>query len=154
MADVEMAPKEEETVEQQTLSAGPKQLWDRFKTVIEEYGGAQQYLLQKYPDEEGKKRFADALQDGFPRREEVDYYLYKMCPPNDQPVIVHISDLGFGAEATTKPPPYKTVCLLVGEDIIKNTFQTEGAVRTRRPGAGSVAASVAGVTNYCGRLRG
>ena len=93
-------------------------------------GGAQQYLIAKYPDEEARKRFASALLDNFPWLEEADYYLFQTCPPDEKPVVVHVSDLGFGESATTKPAPYMSVCLLVGEDIINNTFQTEGAVGT------------------------
>ena len=82
-----------------------KPLWVRFQAAMEEHGGAQQYLLQKYPDEESQKRFAEALLEEFPRREEVDYYLFKCCPRHDLPVAVHICDWGFGESATTKPPP-------------------------------------------------
>ena len=126
----EEEPPQEEEHEAPHKSKGDP-LWARFKAAMEEHGGAQQYLLQKYPDKESQKRFAGALLEEFPRRDDVDYYLFKCCPPHDQPVAVHISDLGFGESATTKPPPYKSTCLLIGEDIINNSFQTEGA-----PGGG------------------
>ena len=138
--DTAMAePKEEGDTEQETAvgsNSKPKSLWTRFQDAMHQHGGAQQYLLSKYPDQEARKRFASDLRDYFPRREEVDYYLFKTCPPNEQPVVVHISDLGFGEAATTKPPLYKSVCLLVGEDIIKHTFQTEGAVGAGGRGRG------------------
>ena len=109
--------------------AGPAPtLWDQFREAMEQHGGAQQYLQNKYPNLEARKQFAARLLDHFPRDEECTYYLFKVCPPDNKPVVVHISDLGFTEAATTKPPPYKMVCLQVGEDIIKNTFQTEGAV--------------------------
>ena len=88
--------------------------------MIENYGGAQQYLLQNYPGHAERADFAAALLHHFPRQEEVEYYLFKKCPPDDRDVIVHVSDLGLGDSATTKPPPYKTVCLAVGEDIINS----------------------------------
>ena len=104
--DTAMAePKEEGDTEQETAvgsNSKPKSLWTRFQDAMHQHGGAQQYLLSKYPDQEARKRFASDLRDYFPRREEVDYYLFKTCPPNEQPVVVHISDLGFGEAATTK----------------------------------------------------
>ena len=149
----EERPEEEEHEAPQKSKGHP--IWARFKAAMEEHGGAQQYLLQKYPDTESQTRFARALLDAFPRHEEVDYYRFKCCPPHDQPVRVHVSDLGFGESATTKPPPYKSTCLLIGEDIIKNSFQTEGA-----PPGGFVVTSSGRlrgslcVGRPCGRLRG
>ena len=110
----------------------PASLWVRFREVMEAHGGAQPYLLQKYPDRESRKRFAENLLEEFRRPEDVEYYLFKTCPPHQQPVRVHISDVGFGLLATTKPPPYKNVCLLIGEDIIKHSFQTEGGAGNGR----------------------
>ena len=149
----EERPEEEEHEAPQKSKGHP--IWARFKAAMEEHGGAQQYLLQKYPDTESQKRFAGALLDAFPRHEEVDYYRFKCCPPHDQPVRVHVSDLGFGESATTKPPPYKSTCLLIGEDIIKSSFWTEGA-----PPGGCVVTSSGRlqgslcVGRPCGRLRG
>ena len=149
----EERPEEEEHEAPQKSKGHP--IWARFKAAMEEHGGAQQYLLQTYPDTESQKRFAGALLDAFPRHEEVGYYHFKCCPPHDQPVRVHVSDLGFGESATTKPPPYRSTCLLIGEDIIKHSFQTEGA-----PPGGFVVTSSGRlqgslcVGRPCGRLRG
>ena len=110
----------------------PASLWVRFQAAMEAHGGAHQYLFNKYPDRESQKLFANNLLEEFPRPDDVDYYLFQTCPPHQQPVAVHISDLGFGLLATTKPPPYKNTCLLIGEDIIKNTFQTEGGAGNGR----------------------
>ena len=124
------APQKDEEVN--SPRPKPDSLWVRFLAAMEAHGGAQQYLLKKYPDRESQKRFAKTLLDEYPRKDDVDYYLFKKCPPHTQPVAVHISDLGFGVWATTKPPPYKNVCLLIGEDIIKNSFQTEGGAGSGR----------------------
>ena len=136
MTDATLAdPKEEAPQAHQEVggpTGPPASLWDRFRAAMEAHGGAQQYLLKKYPDRDSQKHFANNLLEVFPRPDDVDYYLFKTCPPHQQTVAVHISDLGFGPAATTKPPPYKTTCLLIGEDIIKNTFQTEGGAGNGR----------------------
>ena len=62
---------------------------------MEKYGGAQQYVLDKCPGTSERVEFAQALLEQFPRREEVECYLFTSCPPDDRAVIVHVSDLGF-----------------------------------------------------------
>ena len=131
-AEIKEAPQEHE----ESVGSISCKLWQQFQEVIEKYGGAQQYLLHKYPGPSERAEFAQALLEYFPRSEEVEYYLFKRCPPHDNDVIVHLNDLGFGESSTTKPPPYKTVCLAVGEDIIKNSIQTKGLELSRERNCG------------------
>ncbi len=103
-----------------------KEVWAKFQARIEQHGGAQQYLLQRYPTPERRDAFAADLRAYFPRRADLDYHTGPQCPAHDQDVFLHLCDLGFDPMSTTKPPPYKTVCLQLGEEILTNGFTTRG----------------------------
>ena len=69
-ADIKDASEEHEEIAQSQQSSTFLGL---FQEVIENYGGAQQYLLQKYPGHADRADFAAALLHHFPRQEEVEY---------------------------------------------------------------------------------
>ncbi len=134
----EAAVKEESAASEAADHGGPlaspadsagRTLLQSFTAVIHAHGGAQQYLLCKYPTVEARVAFAATLSAMLPKAGNVEYHDSCQCPQHEDDVVLHLKDLGFDMSCTTKPPPYKTVCLALGEEIITNGLLTKGPSR-------------------------
>ncbi len=150
-----LAPKLEESMDE---TMGPedvlKDILANYRKLVQEYGGTQQYLLARHGA--SSKEFAERLKYAFPPREDLGYHDPRTAFGTDE-LVFSLTDLGFSEAATTKPPPYKSVCLALGEDILKNGFVTRGhpAVVPLRPPSRLDCSSIAVVLKpLVGRPRG
>ena len=99
---------------------------ERFERILSKFHHPLNYLLTKYGDPCARAAFAGVLQDTFPKRPDVMYQEGPSCP-NDQTVVyLHLTDLGFGKEASTKPPPYAHTCRQLMDEYLVNNFITDG----------------------------
>ena len=68
-AEIKEAPQEQE----ESVGSISCKFWQQFQEANEKYGGAQQYLLQKYPGASEKAAFAQSLLVYAPWCGDVDY---------------------------------------------------------------------------------
>lgn len=94
------------------------------KALLVKYNGAYQVLSKLIdcpPD------FVKSLHDNFPKSDAVRYAT--QLPANDTDEFnLHLSDLSWLPESSTKPAPYLHTCLLLWDEITTNGFVTKGAL--------------------------
>ena len=75
-----------------------------------------------------KAQFAMQLREAFPARSDLAYVKsIAEMPHNTSDVFnVHLADLGFDAETSTKPFPFKHSCELLIDHILTEKFLSEG----------------------------
>lgn len=89
------------------------------KAMIEKFGGPQQYLMRAVTDLE---KFAKDLRAFFPARSDVAYITQDKLPLDTTTLPhVHVADLSFLPDASTKPPPYQSLTLELLEMILKRS---------------------------------
>ena len=92
------------------------------KAVLKEYGGPQQYLQAKV--QENYADFASFLDTAYPLRMDVKY---ATSIPNNttEKACVHLKDLGFSKDKSTKPAPFLDASIPLLDEIITNGFVSE-----------------------------
>ncbi len=120
-------PQEDSVVDQGRLGNAPlPELLGLFKEMQDKHGGPMQYLLQAYPDETSKDKFAEELLSKVPPQAQHHYYVGPACPNDDTVIVCHPADLDFSFKATTRTAPYKVTCLALAEEFLVNGFLTQG----------------------------
>lgn len=93
------------------------------KAVLKKFGGPQQYLEQTITN---LAEFAAQLKAKYPENTTLTYV--KSLPDNVETVVhVHLADLSFSPQASTRPPPYQTTSLSLLDEFLTNTFLTSGS---------------------------
>ena len=75
-----------------------------------------------------KAHFAMQLREAFPARSDLAYVKSLAEIPHNTSVVfnVHLADLGFDADTSTKPFPFKHSAELLVDHILTEKFLTEG----------------------------
>ena len=102
------------------------QLEARFNKALTVYHGPQQYLTAMYDTPEKVADFAVQLTMHFPRQENVEYYQHGDLAMNSV-TFIHLSDLGFQSECSSKMPPNKRTAEQLLDEIMTNGFVSEGS---------------------------
>ena len=137
--DVVMDPKEEENEHSTEVSDEVISMYldgkaavalnpDNFRDVffkigsalLHKYGGPMQYLQQRVED---PKKFAESLRTMFPHSHGHEY-VESLPHECDVPFVVHLADLSFHPEASTRPPPYLNTAVSLLDQYLTNTFLT------------------------------
>ena len=93
---------------------------------LRKWNGPAQYLQKKFETAEERDKFKDALNLAFPQRPELIYHGSSILPGSlDTEMILQLSDLGFTENTSTKPPPFLRTCLLLLDEFLTNTVQTQ-----------------------------
>lgn len=81
-------------------------VYQQVSEMIDRFGGPTQYLESKLKDENDHKDFASGLLAAFPRKPDLVYQEFPF--PRDTSVVnaVHLCDLGFGNNCSSKPKPF------------------------------------------------
>ena len=95
------------------------------KALLEECNGASHAISKIIPWEHADT-FAAELKHYFPKCASVQFFESKL-PGNDTDEFnLHLSDLNWLPESSTKPPPYLHTCLQLWDEITTNGFVTKG----------------------------
>lgn len=99
--------------------------------LLDKFGGPTQYLNHKLNSEELVEKFAADLKTTFPRRPDVIYMgpsQGKPLPRNCSEVFaLHISDLAFGKECSSKPFPFSYTAKSLADEYLTNGFISESS---------------------------
>ena len=94
------------------------------KALLTKYNGASQ-VLAKIIDWNCAPDFVKSLHDFFPKSDAIAYAT--QLPGNDADEFnLHLSDLSWLPQASTKPAPYLHTCLQLWDEITTNGFVTKG----------------------------
>ena len=113
----------------QSVSAENFRDWflERVKKVLAFYGGSEQYLANVLDTSSSRDEFKNWLLHHWPRDDSLTYQTPSEQPP--QPgtdFIVHVSDLGFDRQCSTKLSPDVETCKELADEIVTRGFVTEG----------------------------
>ena len=96
------------------------------KALLVKHGGPRQYLLAQFPHDISSAGFVEGLRKQFDYS-RLDVSFAKCVPDNDTQIFqVHLWDLSWFPEASTKPAPFLTTSLQLLDEYLKNNFLTEG----------------------------
>ena len=100
----------------------------RCKQVVDENGGLQNYLMQRFDTEEKRKAFASQLRAAFPPWIIHSYTAHDQIPNvKGMKYTIHIADCAFDQSASTKPPTRQPVAhKLLDMIITAGVFNTAG----------------------------
>ena len=88
--------------------------------------GPSQFLRAHYKTPEDIANFQAALDAHFPARPELQYLASPTLPLNtDERVCLRLSDLGFNATQSSKPPPFLHTCLELLDEFLTNSVVTD-----------------------------
>ena len=99
------------------------------RTICAKYGGPQQFLEGRYPDDHSCIAFAQYLDNALPLRPDVTYIHDDILKdPHSWPESAHVrlSKLGFAAALSTKPPPFTHLCEDLTQQFLAHGFVSTG----------------------------
>ena len=102
--------------------------YEHAKEILKMYNGPGQFLNKFFPQgTQQAQEFADYLRKEFPKSDAVAYASMGGLPGNNSDHFnVHLSDLSWFPESSTKPLPYLITSLSLLDEITTNGFQTSG----------------------------
>ena len=105
-------------------------LFEEGKRVMQKANGAGHVLNALFPKESADALdFATHLLTEYPKRFDVTYISQGKLPSNTVDTFhLHLSDLSWFSDASTKPSPYLVTCLSLWDEIITHGFQSQGWV--------------------------
>ncbi|CAE7353633.1 unnamed protein product [Symbiodinium sp. CCMP2592] len=97
------------------------------QTVMNKFGGPLGVLLSLAKDDHGKE-LALSLKENFSTsRSDLPLVNPRELPDNPSDLFVlQLHDLSYFLDSSTKPAPYLATCVLLWNDVLTNTFVTEG----------------------------